>query len=373
MSTIKRLGILTAGGDCPGLNAVIRSVAKEAMGAGLEVIGIEDGFLGLIENRCRALTRRDVSNILTVGGTILGSSNRSNPTRYATGRGADGKPVFTDVSSTCLASIREHGIDAIAVVGGDGSMTVAHQLWERAQEEGVDLHFIGVPKTIDNDLCGTDITFGFATAVTTATEALDRVHSTAASHHRVLFVELMGRNAGWIALHAGVASGSDIILLPEIPFTIDAVCEAAKGRSSHGSRYSIVCVSEGAKPVGGEKIVAKVDLTSPDPIRLGGIGKYLSDEVEARTGLECRYVVLGHVQRGGTPVPSDRVLATQFGHHAVRLLLEGKRHRMVAMQKGLLTDIPMTECAGKQRLVDAGNQLIAAARGVGTSFGDGER
>ncbi len=370
MSTLQRVAILTAGGDCPGLNAVIRSVAKEAMNVGLEVVGIEDGFLGLIENRCRLLARSDVSGILTVGGTILGSSNRSNPTRFAVGTGPDGAPIFKDVCDQCLATIREHRIDAIVVVGGDGSMTVAHQLWGRAMESGIDLHFIGVPKTIDNDLMGTDITFGFATAVATATDALDKVHSTAASHHRVLFVELMGRNAGWIALHAGIASGSDIILLPEIPFTINAVREAAMRRSRQGSRYSIACVSEGAKPVGGEKIVAKVDLRSPDPIRLGGIGKYLSDELESRSGLECRYVVLGHVQRGGSPVASDRVLATQFGHHAVKILLEGKRHRMVAMQRGELTDVPLTQCAGVQRLVDPQSPLIAAARGVGTSFGD---
>ncbi len=370
MSILKRIGVLTAGGDCPGLNAVIRSVAKEAMVAGLQVVGIEDGFLGLIEDRCRTLWRKDVSNILTVGGTILGSSNKSNPTRFATGANADGSPIFSDVTDRCLRCIQDREIDALIVIGGDGSMTVAHQVWEKAKQQNIDLHIVGVPKTIDNDLMGTDITFGFATAVATATEALDKVHSTAASHHRVLFVEVMGRNAGWIALHSGVASGSDIILLPEIPFTIDAVCAAAKGRSEHGARYSIVCVSEGAKPVGGEKVVARVDPTSPDPIRLGGIGKYLSDEVEKRSGLECRYVVLGHIQRGGTPAPADRVLATQFGHHAIKILLEGKRHRMVAMQGGKLTDIGLTQCAGKQRLVETTDPLIAAARGVGSSFGD---
>ncbi|MCC6425245.1 MAG: 6-phosphofructokinase [Phycisphaerales bacterium] len=370
MPHIKRIGILTAGGDCPGLNAVIRSVAKEAMIAGLEVIGIEDGFLGLIENRCRPLSRADVSGILTIGGTILGSSNKSNPTRHATGKNPDGSPIFSDVSGPCLQAIAGHRLDAIVVIGGDGSMTVAHQLWERAMKDGVDLHFIGVPKTIDNDLCGTDITFGFATAVSTATEAIDKVHSTAASHHRVMFVEVMGRNAGWIALHAGIASGSDIILLPELPFTIDNVCKAAMDRSRHGSRHSIVCVSEGAKPIGGEKIIARIDPTSPDPIRLGGIGKYLSDEVEKRSGLECRHVVLGHIQRGGTPVPADRVLATRFGHHAIRTLFEGKRHRLVVMHKGELADIPLTDCAGKQRLVDPSDRLLAAARGVGTSFAE---
>lgn len=369
MSTPKRIGILTAGGDCPGLNAVIRSVSKEAMRAGLEVVGIEDGFLGLIEDRCRVLSWGDVSGILTVGGTILGSSNRSNPTRFAVGKNADGPPVFADVSGRCLETIKRHGIEAIVVVGGDGSMTVAHQLWERAMASGIDLHFVGVPKTIDNDLCGTEVTFGFATAVATATDALDKVHTTAASHHRVMFVELMGRNAGWIALHAGVASGADIILLPELAWTMDGLCKAVLERSRHGSRYSIVAVSEGAKPEGAEKIIAKIDPTSPDPIRLGGIGKFLADKTEAATGLECRYVVLGHTQRGGTPVAADRVLATQFGHRAVKLLLEGKRHRLVVMTKGGLGDVHMTECANKQRLVSADEPLIAAARGVGVSFG----
>ncbi|MCG3122379.1 MAG: Pyrophosphate--fructose 6-phosphate 1-phosphotransferase [Phycisphaerales bacterium] len=371
MAAIKRLGILTAGGDCPGLNAVIRSVAKEAIRAGIEVFGIEDGFLGLIENRCRRLGQHEASGILTEGGTILGSSNKSNPTRFAVGAEPDGKPIFADVSDRCLKTIAEHKLDAMVVVGGDGSMTVAHQLWERAMQSGIDLHFIGVPKTIDNDLYGTDVTFGFATAVATATDALDKVSTTAASHHRVLFVELMGRNAGWITLHAGVASGADVILLPEIPFTFESLCSFVTARSKHGDRYSIVAVAEGAKPTGGEKIVARIDPTSPDPIRLGGIAKYLSDEVESRTGLECRYVVLGHVQRGGCPVAADRVLATQFGHHAVRLLKEGKRHRLVAMQSGRLTDLALTECAGKQRLVGLEDQLIAAARGVGTSFADG--
>jgi ATP-dependent phosphofructokinase / diphosphate-dependent phosphofructokinase len=370
MPPLRRIGVLTAGGDCPGLNAVIRSVTKEALLADLEVIGIEDGFLGLIEDRCRPLAREHVGGILTLGGTILGSSNKSNPTRFATGANPDGSPIFSDVTDRCLATIRRHELDAIVVIGGDGSMTVANQVWERAKAVGIDLHLVGVPKTIDNDLFGTDVTFGFATAVATATEALDRVHSTAASHHRVMFVEVMGRNAGWIALHAGVASGSDVILLPEVPFTIDAIVEAAKARRARGVRYSIVCVAEGATPIGSEKIVARVDPTSPDPIRLGGIGKFLADEVEKRSGMECRYVVLGHVQRGGTPVPSDRVLATQFGHHAVRLLREGKRHRLAALQNGRLTDVELTACAGRQRLVHPAEPLIEAARGVGTSFGD---
>lgn len=370
MNSLQHIGILTAGGDCPGLNAVIRSVAKEAIIKGLRVTGIEDGFLGLIENRCRPLSRRDVSGILTAGGTILGSSNRSNPSRFAVGANPDGTPVFADVSDRCLATIRGHNLDAIVVVGGDGSMTVAQQLWERGRRDGIDLHMVGVPKTIDNDLHGTDTTFGFATAVSIATEALDRVHTTAASHHRVMVVEVMGRNAGWIALHAGVASGSDIILLPEIPFTIDSVCSSIAQRGRLGAKFTIIAVSEGARPIGADRFVSRVDPTSPDPIRLGGIGKHLCEQIESRTDHEGRYVVLGHVQRGGTPVAADRVLATQFGHHAVRLLLEGKRHRLVALQKGALTDIPMSECADRQRLVDPSDPLIAAARGVGTMFGD---
>jgi phosphofructokinase-like protein len=365
MSTpVRRIGVLTGGGDCPGLNAVIRAVTKDAMHNGIEVLGIEDGFLGLIENRVRPLDLDSVSGILTAGGTILGSSNKANPKNFATGVNDDGTPIFEDVTDQCIKNVHSHALDALVVIGGDGTMTAASNFVER----GVDC--VGVPKTIDNDLFGTDITFGFMTAVQIATNALDRVHTSAASHHRVMVVEVMGRNAGWIALHAGVAAGADVILLPEIPFDIDKVCESIHERAKRGKRFSIVCCSEGAAPKGGAQMVERTDPTSPDPIRLGGIAKWTADTIEDRTGIESRYVVLGHVQRGGTPVAGDRVLATQLGDHAMELLKAGTMNRMVVMQGFRLGDVAITECADKQRTIPADNPLIAAARSVYTSFGD---
>lgn len=362
---IKRIGVLTGGGDCPGLNAVIRAVTKDAVSAGIEVVGVMEGFLGLIEDRTMPLGVDDVSGILTNGGTILGASNKANPQRYPTGRDENGRLVFEDVTDRCLATARRHGLDALVVVGGDGTMTIADHLVRKG------LNCIGVPKTIDNDLYGTDVTFGFATAVSIATDALDRVHTTAASHHRAMVVEVMGRNAGWIALHAGVASGSDIVLMPEIPFDPDAVCGAVVRRRERGRRYSIVCVAEGAAELGGEQVVRRVDESSHDPIRLGGIAERVAGMIEDRTGIESRYVVLGHVQRGGTPVAQDRVLATRFAHHAMVLLRGGAGGRMVAMRGGELCDVAISECAGRQRLVPRDDPLIDAARSVYTSFGDG--
>src|SRR5690606_9979579 len=335
-SSIKRIGVLTGGGDCPGLNAVIRAVVKDAINHGIEVMGIEDGFLGLIEDRIRPLGLDDVANILTIGGTILGSNNKTNPQHYPVGRNEDGSLKFRDLTEVCLTHLNIRRIEALVVIGGDGTMSAAKPIADAG------INCIGVPKTIDNDLYGTDITFGFQTAVQVATEALDRVHTTAASHHRVMVVELMGRNAGWLTLHAGVASGSDIILLPEIEFDMDVVCKSCLSRSNKGKRFTIIAAAEGAKPRGGSQIVERVDETSPDPIRLGGVGKWLADEIEKRTQIESRYVVLGHTQRGGTPVPADRILATQFGHHAMRLLKSGARNRLVVMQGGQLSDVEIT-------------------------------
>ncbi|MEO0512063.1 MAG: ATP-dependent 6-phosphofructokinase [Planctomycetota bacterium] len=360
----KRIGVLTGGGDCPGLNAVIRAVVKDALFYDIEVMGIQDGFLGLIEDRINPIYQSDVSNILTQGGTILGSSNKADPSRFAVGKNDDGTPIFKDLNDVCLTHIRSHGLEALVVIGGDGTMSGAKPFADQG------INCIGVPKTIDNDLFGTDITFGFQTAVAVATEALDRVHTTAASHHRVMVVEVMGRNAGWIALHSGVASGSDVVLIPEIEFDLEKVCEVCERRSQRGKRFTIICCSEGAKPLGGEQIVDKVDPTSPDPIRLGGVAKWLAAEVEKRTEIESRYVVLGHVQRGGTPVAGDRVLATQFGHHAMKLLREGARNRLVVMQGGRLADIEITAAANKQRTVPIEHELLQAARAVYTSFGD---
>jgi len=362
-SGIRRIGILTGGGDCPGLNAVIRAVTKSAIfERQWEVIGIEDGFLGLIENRMRPLTAESVSNILTLGGTILGTSNKANPARHPVE--VQGRLELRDVSERCLEHLAAQRLDALVVIGGDGTMSGAAGFVRRG------IRCIGVPKTIDNDLVGTDVTFGFATAREIATEALDRIHTTAASHHRAMIVEVMGRNAGWIALEAGVASGSDIILLPEIPFDIDKICERVLARSAKGKRFSILCVAEGARPRGGEQVVARLDPTSPDPIRLGGVSKLVAQMVEERTGVETRTTVLGHVQRGGTPVAQDRVLATLFGHAAIRALAEGSFDRLVAMRGNEVTTTDLLAVADRQRLVPLDHPLVQAARAVGTSFGD---
>jgi phosphofructokinase-like protein len=360
-----RIALLTGGGDCPGLNAVIRAATKDAIGAGAEVFGIEDGFLGLIEDRIRPLTFDDVSGILTTGGTILGASNKANPARFATGTDAAGEPIFEDVTDRCMANLEKHRLDALVVIGGDGTMAVTLPFVERG------VRCIGVPKTIDNDILGTEITFGFLTATAIATEALDRVHTTAASHHRVMVVEVMGRNAGWIALHAGIASGTDVILLPEIEFELEAVCKVVRRRARGGRNFTIICVSEGASPRGREQFVDRRDPTSPDPIRLGGVAKFIADQIEQATGVESRHVVLGHVQRGGGPTAADRVLATQFGHAATTLLLdEGQAGRMIARQHGEITHIDIAEAAGGQRKIPADHPLLEAARAVGTSFGD---
>jgi len=362
-NSIKRIGILTGGGDCPGLNAVIRAVTKSAINEyGLEVMGIADGFQGLVQNRMTLLDSDAVSNILTLGGTILGTNNKCDPSRYVIK--IDGKSEVRDVTDRCLEHIAVNQLDAVVVIGGDGTMSVASNFVKHG------INCIGVPKTIDNDLIGTDVTFGFNTAVMIATEALDRVHTTAASHHRAMAVEVMGRNAGWIALHAGVASGADVILMPEIPFDIDRICEFVEGRSRRGKRFSILCVSEGARPKDGKQIVAHVDPDSPDPIRLGGVGKVVADQIEAKTGIETRSIVLGHVQRGGTPVADDRVLATEFGSHAIELLMKGERNRMVVMQGRTVTDIDITEVANKQRTVPLDHPLVQAVKRIGVSFGD---
>jgi 6-phosphofructokinase len=352
MTEIHRIGVMTAGGDCPGLNAVIRAVAKTALGShNLEVLGIEDGFLGLIQNRMRRLNNESVSNILTLGGTILGTNNRVSPRKYSVK--TNGVVETRDVTDRCLEHIAQNNIDALVVIGGDGSMAIA------ADFIRLGVNCIGVPKTIDNDLYGTDITFGFATAVSIATDALDRVHTTAASHHRVM-----------VALHSGIASGSDVILIPEIPFNIEIICDYVTRRARHGKRFSIICVSEGARPKGGLQVVSRLDPTSPDPVRLGGIGQKIADEVEAATGIETRTVKLGHIQRGGTPVPSDRVLATEFGNKAIELIAAGEHARLVVMQGRTVSHIPLEDAEGKQRLVPVDHPLVLAARNIGTCFGD---
>lgn len=366
MSTkLKRIGILTGGGDCPGINAVIRAVVKTAMGDhGWECYGIADGFLGLIQNRVKKLNWNDVSNILTRGGTILGTSNKANPAKFATGRDAKGNTIFEDVRDRAMAHYNEHGLDALVVIGGDGTMSCAAGMIEKGAR------CVGVPKTIDNDLMHTHVTFGFQTAVEIATEALDRVHTTAASHHRVLLVELMGRNAGWLTLHAGLASGSDVILIPEIPYSVEKICKACEKRKEHGKYFTIIAVSEGAHPIDGEVTVKSIVADSHEAIRLGGVANVLCRQLEDCTGIESRAVVLGHVQRGGTPCAADRVLATRFGHEATELLAEGKFNELVVVQEGQLRSVPIDSVANQQRLIAPDDDLVKIARSVGTSMGD---
>jgi ATP-dependent phosphofructokinase / diphosphate-dependent phosphofructokinase len=363
MAKIKRIGVMTGGGDCPGLNAVIRAVTKSALHHyGLEVWGIEDGFLGMIQNRMRPLAWADVSNILTLGGTILGTSNQADPQRFAIRRG-DGFE-FANVTDRVIEHLQSRHLDAVVCIGGDGTMSGAANLIRHG------INCIGVPKTIDNDLEGCEQTFGFDTAVTTAAECLDKIHTTAQSHHRVMVVEVMGRNAGWLALHAGVASGSDVILIPEIDYELEKVNELLLYRGRLGKRFSIICVSEGAKPRGGELVIQRRVETSPDPIRLGGIANKLARDIEDTTGLESRATILGHVQRGGTPTPFDRVLATSFGHHAMELLLAREFGKLVVWRNGRLDQVDIASVADRQRKVPPDNHLIAAARAVGTVFGN---
>lgn len=359
---IKKIAVMTGGGDCPGLNAVIRAVVKTAINHyDLEVYGIEDGYQGLIEDRIHPLNYSNVSGILTVGGTILGSSNTSNPFCYPITLGK--KTVNKDVSEQCVINLTKRGVDTLICIGGDGTMNSAAAFVKKG------LTVMGVPKTIDNDLYGTDITFGFDTAVTTATEAIDKLHTTASSHHRVMLLEVMGRYAGWIALYAGAAGGADVILIPEIPYDINKVADYVMRRSKTGRRFSIICVAEGAKAKGGKMIVAKKIANSPDPIRLGGISFVLADQLADLTGISCRAVNLGHVQRGGVPSSFDRALATQFGHYAMELLMNGKPNRLVVMKNGRLDSIPLGQTAGRIKTVPMNHPLIAAAKAVGTSFG----
>ncbi|MBK8913975.1 MAG: 6-phosphofructokinase [Phycisphaerales bacterium] len=362
---VQRIGILTGGGDCPGLNAVIRVVTKAAINKlGIDVIGVEDGFFGLIRNRMHPLLLDDVSNIITRGGTILGTSNSADPSRFAVGKDASGKTIYEDVTKRIVEHVHDRHIDCLICIGGDGTMTGASNLIRHG------IPCIGVPKTIDNDLMHTDITFGFSTAVQTASDCLDKIHSTASSHHRVMIVELMGRNAGWITLAAGLATGADVVLIPEIPYSLDSVCETCMTRSRRGKRFTLVAVAEGARRVDGERVIGRLVPDSPDPVRLGGIANVLCNEISDRTGLETRATILGHVQRGGTPVAADRALATLFGHKAIQLVATREFNNVVVMQRGETTFVPIESVAGQQRQVPLDDPLVAAARAVGTCMGD---
>lgn len=358
----RRVGILTGGGDCPGLNAVIRGVTKAAINLyGMEVIGFHDGFEGLIEGRFTILNYEMASGILTQGGTILGTSNKANPFAHITTVG--GKVEKIDVSDTCMQLYNDLGLEALICVGGDGTMTIAGKLAEKGA------NVVGVPKTIDKDLMETDITFGFDSARFIATEAIDRLHTTAQSHHRVMLVEVMGRNAGWLALESGIAGGGDVILIPEIPYDINEVISFVRKRTRFGKRFSIVVVAEGARPIGGEQVYAKIIADSPDPVRLGGISHVIASQIENETDIECRVTIIGHLQRGGTPTPFDRLLGTQFAVKAIELVTKKQFRQMVAYKGGEMVPVPLENVAGKQRLVPKDSPFLDAARAVGTNLG----
>jgi 6-phosphofructokinase 1 len=359
---LKRIGILTGGGDCPGLNAVIRSIAKPAMSYyHTVVIGILDGFEGLVEGRNRELTPLDVLGIINQGGTILGTSNKGDPFHYPMGERRNIRII--DASQQVVDHYRNLKLDVLVTIGGDGTQIIAQKLSQMG------LNVIGVPKTIDNDLEATDITFGHDSARAVATEAIDRLQTTASAHHRVMVVETMGRYAGWIALGAGLAGGADIILIPEIPFSWDVVFEAVLKRSK-GAKFSIVCVAEGAKPAGGDISVKQMDKKRTDPVRLGGIGELVAKRIEDETGLETRVTVLGHVQRGGSPTAFDRILATRFGTAALEAMSRREFGVMVSLQQQTVITVPLADAIGRPRLVAPDSQLVFAAKAVGTCFGD---
>lgn len=365
-SRIRRIGVLTAGGDCPGLNAVIRAVVKTAMYQHeVTCIGFLDGYAGLVEDKSVPLDSDAVSGILTVGGTILGSSNMDNPFGWVTGEIKDGKPVKIDRSDDAVATYRRHDLDALVCIGGDGTMSIAGQLARKG------VRVVGVPKTIDNDIAETDLTFGFQSAVAVATDALDRIHTTAMSHHRVMIVEVMGRYAGWIALYSGIASGADVILLPEIPYDLDVIGEYCRNRNRGTKRrFTIVCVSEGAKPVGGDVTAAFTEARSFDAVRLGGVGNKIAHVLREDFKLDCRATILGHVQRGGAPIPADRILATRLGHRAMELVMAGRFNMMAAWRGGTVGEVEIEKVINRQRLVPGDYHLIPAARAIGTCFGD---
>ncbi len=355
----KRIGILTGGGDCPGLNAGIRAIAKTAiLNYDMEVIGIKDGFLGLIENRFSHISYEDVSGILTLGGTFIGASNKANPFRHPDFRGR-----FKDVSNMAIENYRAMELDGLVCIGGDGSLNIAYKLYKK----GIDL--VGVPKTIDRDLKQTDATIGFDSALITATQAIDKLHTTAQSHHRVMIIEVMGRYAGWLALYSGLAGGGDIILLPEIPYNIKKVCEVVLERNQRGKRFSIVVVSEGARPKAGKMVVKRIVKDSTDPVRLGGIGDKIADDIEKITGLETRVTVLGHLQRGGEPSPFDRILATRFGVASCELVAKGDFGKVVTLKAGNIRAVDLAKAVRDIKRVSLKDPIIKTALSVGTSFG----
>ncbi len=361
---IKKIGVLTGGGDCPGLNAVIRAVVKSAIKKyGWEVMGFIDGYRGLVENWTIPLTDQTVSGILVRGGTILGTNNRANPFAYTYDENGKTIPPV-DKSKVAVLNLKRNEMDAFIAIGGDGTLSMTQKFWEMG------IPVVGVPKTIDNDLSGTDVTFGFDSALCVATEAVDRLHTTAESHHRVMVLETMGRYAGWIALRAGIAGGGDVILIPEIPYTMEKVVEAVKNRDSRGKNFTIVVVAEGAKEVGRDAVVQRIVKGSHDSVRLGGVSYKVAEIIEKETEIETRVTILGHLQRGGIPTPFDRWLATRYGAAATELLSEGKFGKMVSLRGTEIGNISLKEAVGSLRLVDPKGEEVKTAIATGVSFGN---
>lgn len=360
---IKKIGLLTGGGDCPGLNAVIRAATRTAINNGIEVIGYKFGYKGLYKNDFEKLTKARVSGIQHLGGTILYSSNKDNLFDYEVEE--KGKKVKKDVSDVAIENMKKENVDALIIIGGDGTLTSARDF----ARKGVKV--IGVPKTIDNDLAVTDVTFGFNSAINVARDALDRLHTTAESHHRIMILEVMGRNAGWIALHSGIAGSADVILIPEIPYNIEKIVEKVNERHHRGKLFSIIAVAEGAMPIGGQVVVSQIVKDSPDPIRLGGIGNLLASQLdELVKEHEVRATILGHLQRGGSPSTFDRVLATRYGVKAVELLLDKRFGNMVTITGDKMEFEHLENIIGRNKLVDPNGELVRTARSVGITFGD---
>ncbi len=356
----KRIALVTGGGDCPGLNAVIRAVVKGALNHGWEVFGIERGFEGLLHKaRVRKMDAGDVRGIAHLGGTILGTTNRGNPFQFIAKK--QGKEVVLDLSQQIADCFFERGFEALVTIGGDGTLKIAQQL------AALGLPIIGVPKTIDNDLAATEVSFGFNTAVTTATEAIDKLHATAQSHERVMVVELMGHYSGWIALYAGIAGGADVILIPEIPFSLEAVARKIQDRWRRQRRFAIVVTAEGAKPNGGDHFMT---LRETGHERLGGVAEYVAREIHRLTNRETRSLVLGHLQRGGQPTTTDRLLATRFGAAAIRAIERGEQNVMMALKSSKIISVPLAQAIKETKFVSLDSDIVLSARDLGISFGD---
>ncbi len=362
MSEIKTVAISTGGGDCPGLNAVIRGATRAAiLKYRWRVIGIQDGFDGLIwPERICELTLQEVSGILPRGGTILGTTNRGNPFRYKTHE--NGQEVIKDLTPQVVENARRLGIDAVIVIGGDGTQKIGLELYRQG------LQVVGVPKTIDNDLSATDVTFGFDTALHTCTDAIDKLFSTAESHHRIMVVEVMGRDAGWIAIEAGIAGGAHVILIPEIPFKIQNVCDFILDREKNGKRFTIVVVAEGLRF--GDDMRARFEAERRRSPRAGAVGNAVADALGMCTKKEARVTVLGHTQRGGSPSPFDRILSTRFGVAAVDMIARGEFGRMVALKGSHIASVEIEEACGAIKHVNPTGELVTMAKAIGVCFGD---